>query len=212
MNGSVLVVCTANVCRSPLAALTLEHRLAGTSDGLSVSSAGTRAMVGAEMCSVSSEMLVPADRAAGAAHRARQLTPELVREADLVVVMERDHRSAAVRLAPGSQAKVFTLKEIAVLLPVVEERAAWGTARVTDLAAALHAARGLVSTAPSEPERRHWWSRPSIPVDPITIDDGHGLSDREHRTAIRNVVDATEEAASRIRSIDPGEQEAFTRP
>ena len=45
--GSILVVCTGNVCRSPYIERRLRHELAGT--GIEVTSAGTRALVGHDM-------------------------------------------------------------------------------------------------------------------------------------------------------------------
>ena len=43
----------------------------------------------------------------GAAHRARQLTPSMLREADLVLGMEKSHVDAMVRLAPEASGKIF---------------------------------------------------------------------------------------------------------
>jgi hypothetical protein len=45
--GSILVVCTGNVCRSPYLERRLRHELAGT--GIAVESAGTKALAGLEM-------------------------------------------------------------------------------------------------------------------------------------------------------------------
>lgn len=44
-----------------------------------------------------------------AAHRARQLEPGMLREADLVLAMEREHLAAASRLAPEASGKLFLL-------------------------------------------------------------------------------------------------------
>ncbi|MGN6446059.1 arsenate reductase/protein-tyrosine-phosphatase family protein [Amnibacterium sp.] len=187
-SGLLLVVCTANVCRSPLAQRTLQRALAGSAfAGVAVSSAGTRALEGEGMCPVSAEDLDPADVASGAEHRARQLTADLVREADLILTMEREQRSAAVQAAPGSQAKVFTLREAEALLGVLAQRGAEPPADLAALARALHSVRGLVPLLPGEPVKRHWWSRPVEPEDPMTIRDGHGLGIEEHRAAAGQV-------------------------
>ena len=53
--GSVLVVCTGNVCRSPYIERRLRHELAGT--GIEVTSAGTRALVGRDMDAGSRDIL-----------------------------------------------------------------------------------------------------------------------------------------------------------
>ncbi|WP_375406729.1 hypothetical protein [uncultured Amnibacterium sp.] len=193
---SVLVVCTANVCRSPLAARTLARALEGSALGaVEVTSAGTRALEGQAMCAVSAEELDPGD---AAEHRARQLTGDLVREADLVLTMEREQRSDAVRSAPGSQAKVFTLREAAALLSVLAERDVPAPTDLAALAKALHSVRGLAPLVPTEPVKKHWWSRPEEPEDPMTIVDGHGRSLEEHTAAAAQVHETADRVAAAI--------------
>ena len=193
---SVLVVCAANVCRSPLAARTLARALEGSALGaVEVTSAGTRALEGQPMCDVSAEELDSGD---AAEHRARQLTGDLVREADLVLTMEREQRCAAVRSAPGSQAKVFTLREAAALLSVLAERDVPAPTDLAALAKALHSVRGLAPLVPTEPVKKHWWSRPEEPEDPMTIVDGHGRSREEHTAAAAQVHETADRVAAAI--------------
>lgn len=45
----------------------------------------------------------------GAAHRARQLTTSMLREADLVLGMEREHVSRMMRMAPEASGKIMLL-------------------------------------------------------------------------------------------------------
>jgi protein-tyrosine phosphatase len=45
-------------------------------------------------------------------HRSRRVTAEMVRDADLVVAMAREHVREAVALAPETWPRVFTLKEL----------------------------------------------------------------------------------------------------
>lgn len=107
----VLIVCTGNTCRSPLAAALLERRLAAEGpDGITVASAGTGAMDGAP----ASEGAYLVALEAGldlSTHRARLLTPELVREADLILTMSRTHLKRVEEL--GGAAKVALLGEYA---------------------------------------------------------------------------------------------------
>ena len=192
---NLLVVCTANVCRSPLGQRVLGQALAGSAMGdLVVSSAGTRALEGEEMCPVSAEDLDPGDAAYATGHRARQLTGDLVRDADLVITMERAQRSIAVQAAPGSQSKVFTLREVEALLGVLAERDGAPPADLTELAKALHSVRGLAPLVPAEPVKKHWWSKPTEPEDPMTIVDGHGRSREEHTASAGQV----RETATRV--------------
>src|SRR3954447_26244935 len=166
--GTLLVVCTANVCRSPLAQR--EFQRAFGSAGAAVLSAGTRAGNDWAMCPVSASALAddPADRAFAEAHRSHLLSREAVLAADLVLTMERAHRSAVAQLAPGSQSKVFTLREAEGLVGVLAGRGleglrgppAGGGARppadFAALARALHSVRGL-APLPAEPPKRRWF-------------------------------------------------------
>lgn len=190
--GRVLVVCTANVCRSPLA----EALLAAALPGTDLASAGVRAMDGAAMCAVSASLLPGAPE-----HVARQLTTALVAEADLVLTMEREQRSAAVRLAPGSQSKVFTLREATALLHGLADRGAPAPEDVAALAKAMHGTRGLVPIPVPEPPKRRWWSRPVPPEDPLTIVDGHGHAEEEHRAAVEQVEATTEDLLGALRAL-----------
>lgn len=200
---SLLVVCTANVCRSPLAMRLLEDafRRSDRLRTVPVGSAGTRTEPGWAMCPVSAEELPEdeGDRRFADEHRSRPLTKELVQQADLVLAMEREQRSAIAQLAPGSQAKVFTLREVDGLLQVLQER---GTAArdLSELAAALHSVRGF-APLPPEPPKRRWFQRAVEPEDPLTIVDGHGLDDERHRAAAVAVRETANGVAGRIRDL-----------
>ena len=119
MAFTILIVCSGNVCRSPLAELLLREGLAAL-PGVSVSSAGTIALVGEGM---------PADgqavaRALGvdpAGHRARLLVAKQVRGSGLVLAMAREHRSAVAELHPRAARRAFTLTEFANIARQVED-------------------------------------------------------------------------------------------
>lgn len=111
--GSVLVVCTGNVCRSPYIEMRLRHELTGT--GITVTSGGTHALVGRPMDSGSS-LLLEAGGAPGQDFRARQLDRAMVAEADLVLAAAREHRSAVARVHPPALHTALTLRDLADLL------------------------------------------------------------------------------------------------
>lgn len=95
--GQILVVGEANVCRSPY----IERVLAaGLHDmGIEVAGAGTSALVGQPMDAGAAQLLrdegIDADNFV-----ARQVTPAMLREADLVLTATRELRHEVVRLEP----------------------------------------------------------------------------------------------------------------
>lgn len=102
----ILTVCIGNICRSPTAEYVLRERLASRDQ--QVTSAGLGAMSGWPMDAEALQVLVE-HGIDGASHRARQLTVAMLREADLVLGMERSHVEAMVRLAPEASGKIFVL-------------------------------------------------------------------------------------------------------
>lgn len=109
MAFSVLVVCSANICRSPMA----EQMLRARSE-LEVGSAGTAALVGRPMDSASAHALRELGIAPGE-HVARQLTPALIDSADLVLAATLRHRREIVDLTGPAAGRTFTLREFARL-------------------------------------------------------------------------------------------------
>lgn len=112
----VLVVCTGNVHRSPLAERLLTQRLGSVSQFIQVSSVGTDARQGTPMAPQSAALLAEmgGDPTGAVAHR---LTADLVRCSDLVLGAAAEHREAAVRMSPQwALHRAFTLRELARLL------------------------------------------------------------------------------------------------
>lgn len=108
----VLLVCTGNTCRSPLAEALLRKRAAERGLPVEVSSAGTDAGAG----NPATEEARTVAREAGATldgHRARRLTAEMVDQADLVLTMTRQQRKLVSDLVPAAADKVLTIKEFA---------------------------------------------------------------------------------------------------
>jgi protein-tyrosine phosphatase len=113
----ILIVCTGNICRSPMAAgflrRSLIDRLADTAP--EVVSAGTAGWEGS--AAMAESIQAAAERGVDIAdHVARLLDGDMVRGADLIVCMAAEHRAAIVALVPDAEAMTFTLKELVRLL------------------------------------------------------------------------------------------------
>jgi len=104
----ILVVCSGNICRSPMAAAVLRDRLerAGRTD-VSVSSAGTLGIVGEPADPVAVSVAAEAGYDIGG-HRSSALTAGESSGADLVLVMEEHHARKVGELAPA-RASTFLL-------------------------------------------------------------------------------------------------------
>ena len=108
---NILVVCTGNTCRSPLAEALLRSALGSLA---SVSSAGTGAWEGAPASE--GAYLVGLENGLDlSGHRARMLTRELVSSADLILTMSGHHAARVADL--GGAGRVHLLGEFAGRTP-----------------------------------------------------------------------------------------------
>jgi protein-tyrosine phosphatase len=106
----ILVLCTANTCRSPMAEALLARRLAGHGAAASVRSAG---MLGdGEQPPPEAAWAMAAHGIDTGSHRSRQVSAIDLVHADLVLAMAREHVRHAVVMLPEAWPRVFTLKEL----------------------------------------------------------------------------------------------------
>lgn len=115
----VLVVCTGNICRSPQAAQLLRTWVDAAGQSVSktveIASAGTHATPGSAMDPCAARAVTEFG-ISPAAHSARRLAKNLIAEADLVLCMERAHRSTVVKHAPRASRYTFLITEFGTLL------------------------------------------------------------------------------------------------
>jgi low molecular weight protein-tyrosine phosphatase len=115
--ADLLVLCTGNICRSPMAEgflrSALETRFGGNAPR--VGSAGTQGWEGSGAQPESVQ--AAAERAVDISdHLARRLTRRQITGADLIVAMASEHRDAVLAADPSAAPRTFTLKELVRIL------------------------------------------------------------------------------------------------
>ncbi|WP_346400710.1 low molecular weight protein-tyrosine-phosphatase [Pseudomonas syringae] len=106
MFSSVLVLCVGNVCRSPMAVAMLHERLQATQ--VRIQSAGIAALSGSSI-DPTAHAVLQSHRVKPRRHAARQMSRELLRQADLILLMEQAHFSDVLELAPEVRGKAFLI-------------------------------------------------------------------------------------------------------
>lgn len=121
----LLTVCTGNVCRSPYAAALLAQGLGWARPGaFEVSSAGTHALVGRAL-EPGSRVILEEKDVPVLPDRARMVTPGLLAEQSLVLVMSARHRETVLEEAPALVRRTVGLVDLAAALREVGEQYAW---------------------------------------------------------------------------------------
>ncbi len=111
MFNNILVVCVGNICRSPMAEAVLKEALSKSNkNGIHVSSAGIGALVG-HPADEKAEQLMTARGLDISSHSARQLNHEMIRKADLILVMELAHKKNIENKEPSAKGKIFRIGE-----------------------------------------------------------------------------------------------------
>jgi protein-tyrosine phosphatase len=182
--AQVLLVCTGNICRSPMAEAllrsALECRLGDATPP--VGSAGSIARDGApampEAVKAAAELGVDVS-----GHSARRLRPEDIGDAVLIVGMAAEHREDVQAFVPEAEARTFTLKELVRLLEATGPRPVDTTPSDGGLAGAV-----------ADAHRRRAGS-PAIPGED-DVRDPLGLSLQGYRAVASELEDLCERLAS----------------
>jgi len=103
MFSKVLILCIGNICRSPMAAALLRQRSA-----VQVASAGLRACIGQDMDPLAQAVLHDANVVIRK-HHARQVDADMLRWAELILLMDERQMQKVVEIAPEVRGKSFLI-------------------------------------------------------------------------------------------------------
>ena len=192
-SGTILAVCTGNLCRSPvvewLLRLGLNSRWPAASSALPIASAGTNAALG-QPIPLSFATRLASIGAEPSTFAPRQVTAEMVAGAELVITATRAHRATVVQLHPRAVQYTFTLRELARLAAAAQP----GDQAPIEPLARL---RSFVTTAASV-------RGADMPGDPTADDirDPFGGNDARYAQVWSSLVEATSEILDALCPVD----------
>lgn len=99
---AILVICTGNLCRSPVGERLLRRAL----PGIRVASAGTHGLTGRPADPMAAEVAAVQGLSLEG-HVARRLTADMAAEYDLLLVMEPQHLEQVTAIAPQARGKTL---------------------------------------------------------------------------------------------------------
>jgi len=102
MFNSILVVCVGNICRSPTGERLLQQLLPEKD----ITSAGVGALVGHSMDDLATEIAIQ-HGLDPSGHVARQLTPEICKQADIILAMSVRNIEEICLISPESRGKAM---------------------------------------------------------------------------------------------------------
>lgn len=206
----LLVVCAANVCRSPSMEFALQQHLVAAVPATrwEVTSAGTTARPGDRMCRHSARYVSkqPGGRDFAGRHQAQVLTLAAVERAALVLVASTAERAAVAKLSPSARRRTFTLREAAMMMEHVSEEQRRGLPLATGESALLptvvdllHEQRGTlaISAGPSHLSSRRGRQRGAQ----IDIGDVHQGQERRHKPVLDTIASDCRDLARGIARV-----------
>lgn len=107
----ILFVCTANICRSPMAEYYLREKVKVEGLNYDVKSAGF--LEGGYNISENSEAILAENQMKAAKHISKQLNDDVVRKSWLILTMTDKHKKMLIEAFPNAVNKAFTLSEYA---------------------------------------------------------------------------------------------------
>lgn len=144
---SILIVCTANRFRSPLAEFFLRAGARAADLPWRIGSAGTHARDGFDLDPMAMELLAEQGIQPDV-WVSRRLTPFVLADADLVLAADASHRAAVAAIEPRARARTFLLLQFARLVDVAQpDPSLSGSNAGERLISAAVAAQGRVQPA-----------------------------------------------------------------
>lgn len=110
----VLMVCTGNLCRSPMAEAVFRHAVASRGCDIEVASSGTWAYWGNPATDEAVDVLRPKGIDLSG-HQSRGMDPKELEHADLIIGMTSVHRREILQVAPEVDPKLILMKELVEL-------------------------------------------------------------------------------------------------
>ncbi|WP_342372830.1 hypothetical protein PCC79_01805 [Propioniciclava soli] len=193
----VLLVCTANVTRSPTAEYLLRTALdVEACSRLHIHSVGTKAVDGIALDPRMEPFLARDGITDTTGHRSRRLQTAHLSSATLILTMESTHRSQVVGLDRSSRSRAFTLTEFA------------------RLAAGVTGARNLTVGSLADLVRvfDRFRSSGAAAIGDESIADPHGRSRWAYRRAYRSMRDALHPVVALLNAAAPGWRESTQAP
>lgn len=110
---SILIVCTANICRSPMAEAILKHLVSKRPDATQwhIESAGTWASPGYQAAELSQYVMQTMGMDISS-HRSQPVSLDLVRRFDLIVTMENNHKEGMSAEFRAYADRIYMLSEL----------------------------------------------------------------------------------------------------
>lgn len=184
----VSLVCTGNLCRSPLAQHLLEARV-GDLPSITITSGGTAAAVGLPVPGeiVKSGLRHGVDVSD---HHPRAFTDDDLAGSDLVLALGREHRRAIVQMQPRASRRTFTLLEFSLLADSITDDDLLPVAELGrgEIGARLERAVGVVASL-----------RGHLPVTDISdvwdITDPYRGTRADYDRAADRIADASDQTA-----------------
>lgn len=210
----VLFVCSANVCRSPTAMLLTSRGLSRAGvGGIELQSAGVAVVSVSPWCREARAWVESGEdeQRLRLEHEARQLDRGRVDRAGLILAADLSVHEAILAISPTSRARLFTIREAAVLsgavVKSVRSDGLTGSAaplsvlpmpvdtaperRLSWLVEEMNAARGQVAL-PAEPPRWRPFRKAVERESAFDIPDAHGVGGASHNRALRTLDNAVQ--------------------